>query len=74
VQVGLVARPSDLTQWAPAKRKPEGPGRLGPIPSFSVSVGPPARLSTKHSTLSQALSGRMFQLNLITLQVTSYCI
>jgi hypothetical protein len=47
------------TKWASAKWKPVGPGRFGPNPSGFVSSGPPARTSTKPSSLFQIFAGTM---------------
>jgi len=66
-KVDVVHRPSGLTKWAPAGRKPGGPGRFGPNPS-AFSIGrTTGTTSLNPSTLSHTTAGRMFQSNLISL-------
>ncbi len=59
--------PVDLSRFAEAGAT-GGPGRFGPNSSAFVSAGPPARRSTKTSTLSQTIPGRMNRIGRDALQ------
>ena len=54
-------RPSDLTKWASADRKPEGPGEFGANPSGFGSDVLPVYPSPNPSTLPQIPAGRTMQ-------------